>query len=301
MRLERVVMGMDFSAAAIAGAQWVAEYVAPEAELILVHAVDVAEPPRFLRGKGPDPDALRTAIRDFADRRLREVATYVSSRPVRLEIRDGRAVDVLARVAEDVGADLVSVGPHGDRPGLWSRLGSTAERLVRVSPIHVLVTSGAPHGKPVRLLAAVDESDMTAAVIELARRLATELEAFVDVLHVLNPPAPVATMAAATLGLPEPMPWTADEHVRAAAREWLEAVTREALSGVRAAWHVAYGIPAYEILSAAPRLDSDLIIIGRRGRGRVAPALLGSTVSSVLRGAECPVMVVVDPRDALVG
>ena len=54
-----------------------------------------------------------------------------------------------------------------------------------------------------------------------------------------------------------------------------------------------------QVLAAARRTAADLIVMGRRGRGRVLPGVLGSTASVVLRGASCPVLVVVDPADAI--
>lgn len=62
---------------------------------------------------------------------------------------------------------------------------------------------------------------------------------------------------------------------------------------------VTTGAPGGEILAAAKRAAVDLIVMGRRGRGRALPAVAGSTVSAVLRGASCPVLVVVDAADAI--
>ena len=47
MRIERVVIGMDFSDAAIAAATWTAETFAPEAQLIFAHALE-PDSDRFL-------------------------------------------------------------------------------------------------------------------------------------------------------------------------------------------------------------------------------------------------------------
>jgi nucleotide-binding universal stress UspA family protein len=53
------------------------------------------------------------------------------------------------------------------------------------------------------------------------------------------------------------------------------------------------GKPSFELRREA-RKGYDLLVIGSRGRGRVASALLGSTVQEILAG--CPVPVAVTPR-----
>ena len=53
-----------------------------------------------------------------------------------------------------------------------------------------------------------------------------------------------------------------------------------------------FGEPAEEILEMAREGRHDLIVMGRRGRGRVAKLLLGSVSERVVKTADCPVMVV---------
>lgn len=55
---------------------------------------------------------------------------------------------------------------------------------------------------------------------------------------------------------------------------------------------IRFGEPATEIIKLATELKSDLIVIGRRGRGKAASFLLGSVSSKVTKEAPCPVTVV---------
>lgn len=55
---------------------------------------------------------------------------------------------------------------------------------------------------------------------------------------------------------------------------------------------VRFGDPAAEILELAGGGLFDLVVMGRRGRGRAAKALLGSVSEKVVREASCPVTVV---------
>jgi nucleotide-binding universal stress UspA family protein len=58
---------------------------------------------------------------------------------------------------------------------------------------------------------------------------------------------------------------------------------------------VREGLPADEILAAAAACEADLIVMGTRGRGRLAQFLLGGTAEAVIRRAACPVTVVGRP------
>jgi nucleotide-binding universal stress UspA family protein len=55
---------------------------------------------------------------------------------------------------------------------------------------------------------------------------------------------------------------------------------------------IRFGDPATEILELVAEDAYDLVVMGRRGRGRAAKALLGSVSEKVVREASCPVTVV---------
>jgi nucleotide-binding universal stress UspA family protein len=55
---------------------------------------------------------------------------------------------------------------------------------------------------------------------------------------------------------------------------------------------VRFGEPAREILDLARETHCDLIVLGRRGRGKTAKLLLGSVSDKVTKEAPCPVTVV---------
>jgi len=52
------------------------------------------------------------------------------------------------------------------------------------------------------------------------------------------------------------------------------------------------GDPADEIVAYADSVDADVIVVGTRGHGPIAGALLGSVSQRVLRDARLPVLVV---------
>jgi nucleotide-binding universal stress UspA family protein len=62
--------------------------------------------------------------------------------------------------------------------------------------------------------------------------------------------------------------------------------------GIAATTRMATGIPSEEVITAARAEDSDLIVVGTRGKTGLAHVLLGSTAERVIRGAPCPVLAV---------
>jgi nucleotide-binding universal stress UspA family protein len=62
--------------------------------------------------------------------------------------------------------------------------------------------------------------------------------------------------------------------------------------GIAVTTRVATGIPSEEVITAARAEDSDLLVVGTRGKTGLAHVLLGSTAERVIRGAPCPVLTV---------
>jgi nucleotide-binding universal stress UspA family protein len=75
-------------------------------------------------------------------------------------------------------------------------------------------------------------------------------------------------------------------------RELLDVLQRSLPPSILSSRMLRMGYPADEIVSAAADWYADLIIIGTRGRGRLAQLLLGSTAEAVIRRATCPVLTV---------
>ena len=306
MRLQRVVIGVDFSAGAEAAAQWVARYLAPDADVVLAHAIHIAEAPTFLRGRYPRRAALVDLVRGAAEEKLRELGSVVArlsgntAQPagadrVRLEIREGRAAQELAEIARESGADVIAVGTHGARGGVWKHLGSTAEALVHTSPVPVLLVGGAHDRRPRRLLVPVDDAAITPTVLGWARFLAARYGAEAMALHVVSSAAlgHVLSMANVTSrGAEVDQERVIREEFRGDTDRWLSAMLDAGLERARITSEVTFGEAGQEILAAAERTQTDLIVMGSRGAGAVRRFITGSTVRVVLRGAACPVLVV---------
>lgn len=290
-RLERILVAIDFRPDSVAAARWAARYLAPGAELRLVTAVHVPEP---YRGASAEAiETLRTTTRIGAEARLTELAASLPATRVSTAILNGEPRDVICQVAREWKADLLVLGRHGERPGLWEFLGGTADGLLDSSPVSVLVAGGMKDAAPSRVLVGVDEHGISAELhdwlVLLYRRFAPEF----TLLYVVGSAVPSHALAAAgeTSGSTyEPTSIEVAEHE---SDRWADALCADGgiprdLVRSEAAW----GEAGSELVFAAERTGSDLIVVDRRHGGRVRRALLGSVSREVVRAARRPVLVV---------
>jgi universal stress protein E len=296
MLTERVVVGIDFGSPAKDAAEWIAREFAPDAELVLVHVIERPRIPGFLnRSAEAAEDAIETA-RSSVGPPLHRLASFLSPQRPRSLVRFGRPHDELLQVAAEVRADLIVVGAHGDRPRPWITLGTTAERIVRGSPIPVLIPIQSRRRPPRSVLAAVDDADITPTVLRWAKRIASEFSAAMSLMHVVSDAAIARMVTVVPAALREDMLTvrSVKTEIVGAGRAWLQDLATSHLGNQRAETIVAYGKAGDAIIESAKAIDADIVVMGRRGSGLVAPALLGSTVRTVLHGAPCPVFVVTE-------
>jgi nucleotide-binding universal stress UspA family protein len=294
MKLDRVVIGVDFSEPSVAAVHWVRAAVAPGAELVLVHVVDLPKPPAVLRGLYPPADVVEENARTGAEKRLHELRTGLAPGRLWTEIRRGRPSEGIAAVARAYDADLVVIGTHRERPGIRNRLGTTAERLLALSPAPVLLATGARSGQLRNLLVAVDGSPISDRVLSAARDLAATHGARTIVLYVIPSAIPTHLLAQGD---------QENEGLRLSSRDleqervrWTRRLTKAGFDADTVTAEVAFGEAGQETLAAADRRGADLIIVGRSGAGRIRRTLLGSVTREILHDSTRPVLVILERR-----
>ncbi len=136
-----------------------------------------------------------------------------------------------------------------------------------------------------RILFATDFSRWARRAEDYACALACSWKAALTVLSVaefppgLNPDYPVNQQYLADL-------------LKTASSQLVDLKGRAERRGIVVTTRVATGIPSEEVIAAAKAEDSDLIVVGTRGKTGLAHVLLGSTAERVIRGAPCPVLTV---------
>lgn len=288
-----IVVGVDFTEPSVIAARWTVAHLGDDSEIVLAHAICVPEPPRFLRGLHAPTQPLIEDAKRGAEVRLRELISSLGVNRVRHVIRVGRPDEVVIAIARELGAELVVIGPHRERPGIWKLLGGTAERVTQRAPFSVLLARALPAGAPRTVLAAIDESEITPAVLDWAALISSRTNANVIVMHIVNPL--ISGAVAMNAGSIERR--RAEDQLREGSETWL----RERIAGTRlegAVTEVAFGDPGFEILAAVERFGADLVVIGRNSPGRGRTAGLGGTSAFLLRSGSGPVLLVSSPGAA---
>ena len=144
---------------------------------------------------------------------------------------------------------------------------------------------------PGRIVVGIDGTDHAAAALRWAAEEAALRSATLVAVHAWSF-VPVTTPADSGL---VPMAWTDNVELldvtRQAAQDAAAAQVEEVLGADHGATvSVVEGGPAEALIDAAK--DADLVVVGNRGRGNLAAALLGSTSAKVADSAPCPVVVV---------
>ncbi len=204
-------------------------------------------------------------------------------------IRIGGAPELVSRTAEDIGADLVVLGPHS-RETRGALMGTITARLLNEREWPVLIARQPVHGGYRRVLMALDLNPESAAVIRAAESLVLRDETKASIVHSCHVPYNALLDAA---GMDQQAIADFPGMVTAQARENLaELLEQESAGSIDYSVIVSRNSPAAAIEKAAGDLQPDLIIMGTRGHGPLRRALLGSVASRVMESATTDVLVV---------
>ncbi|HUP01429.1 MAG TPA: universal stress protein [Gemmatimonadota bacterium] len=282
----RILVATDFSPTArVALRSAEALALRSGAGIVLVHVVEL---PSTTYAFGTEmlgfPDIRKTWAAE-ARRRLEATAGRLHQHgvnAVEIDVRIGRAWQEIVASARTHDADLVVLGNSGRSRFDRLLLGSTAENVLRHSPVPVLVTRSRPLRGMNRVLVPVSFDEGSRGAVAFARsRLPhrVELEAY----HAV-PPISVAE------------PWFAvpSPSVPEVTRE-LRAFLREAGAGRMKPRVELADDAASAILRRARAWKADLVLISTHGRRGLSHLLLGSVAEKVARYADRPVLVLPPP------
>ncbi len=150
------------------------------------------------------------------------------------------------------------------------------------------------HQGPV--LCAVDFSGDSRVAVKWANRMATSLETYLLVLHVIHDPLDAPGYYKQSEGEHlRPMEDVADTMMREFVMDELGIDPVDNKSGhVRT--KLIVGVPVPRILEIAEKVDAQIIVMGSQGRTGLKHLMLGSKAEQVVRLAPIPVTIVKEPK-----
>lgn len=139
------------------------------------------------------------------------------------------------------------------------------------------------HLRPIRrILVGTGLTGESVGAVHLAHWLSQQLSAELHAVHVITPISATAERA---------IPGLAARHIAQAEEELEKFAAAHDIRGF-AQLHVVKGQPDVEIIRLGMRLDTDLLVIGRYGRGGLKHGILGAVADRVVRKNPTSVLVV---------
>jgi nucleotide-binding universal stress UspA family protein len=285
LRWKKILVATDFSPSADVALRS-AEGLARKAggTLIVIHVVEPISPGYSMRRSTLGVEEIETVAEREALTTLDKIVAAPRKRGSRVKsvLRVGKPWVEILEVAREEGVEAICLGNSGR--SLFGRLllGSTAENVVRRSPLPVLVTRDAPLTKVRRITVPVafDPGSRQALRVSLAAFPSTTV---VTAIHVIVPASAF-----------DPMVGTLVPDEGATEEELRDYLGEKALDRVRLEVRVASDLTS-EILHHDQERKTDLIVISTHGRRGFARALLGSAAEKIVRYADRPVLVLPGP------
>ena len=255
----------------------VLKYVARAEQLTLLHALDVPRPiyPMMLpRVAEEHYKVLEQSMQEDGERLLDRVQSLLPlhAGPSTKHLRIGSPAEVILSMTEEQKADLIIMGARGLGPIKERLLGSVSHRILTLAPCATLIVNG-PVKDMKQILLPLEGLDDAEAAIRFLQLKPFHEAVEVTLLTVLpwtEPPWPRDSAAAAATEVLEKQ------------ADFIEGVAERLRAiGYQAHGVAVVGTPSTMILQQATTLQSDLILMGTRGRQGITRFVLGSVSHAV--------------------
>lgn len=290
LRIEKILCPVDFSeysAKAFDYARSLAQHYG--AVLFLQHVV---QPLTSTYPYYAFPEAINEVfwqLESSAEEKLAELTAGFAEGDFEIKrfVHNGTAPQCILALAESQRADLIVMGTHGRHGFDHLAMGSVTEKVLRKAHCPVLVVRRPTHDfvnpadsdDPVRLkkiLYCTDFSEYSDRALTYALSLAMEYNAELTLLHVIEDPS--------VDGL--------QESIANVTRRLEGLIPSEACDWCKTLTAVRIGKPYQQVLQVELENETDLVVMGVRGRNVVDLALFGSTAHRVIQLGTSPVLAV---------
>jgi nucleotide-binding universal stress UspA family protein len=305
--LRKILVGTDFSDqsdVALAQAAAIAQRDGRSLVLLYVAGTYTHVPPVVVL-----MDHVTDDVRDLIEKldadaheKLEHRAEIIRQRGVETECRveHGHADEEIAKVADELGCDLIVMGTHGESGLLRTLLGSTTAKVVRTTDTNVLVARGDnEHVEDPfeRILVPTDFSPASEKALQLAISMAAPT-AYIELFHTWYYSAGIRSATQAEAGVMHDFRTQVDNaNTEAGAR----LVERYAQGDLELVFRQDCGPAAPLIQSRCEQGEFDLVAVGTHGHRGFRRFLLGSVAEETIRHACCSVLVAHAERDVRTG
>ncbi len=139
-----------------------------------------------------------------------------------------------------------------------------------------------------KILTAIDFSENSECAFDYALMLATQFNAELTIIHVINEPVDLRGFYVPHISFEQ-----LEKEIEESAVNMMASFCSARLGTfTNYKTEIITGIPHDEITAAAVKNDASLIVIGTHGRTGLDRILFGSTAERVVRSAGCPVLTV---------
>ncbi|PKO92190.1 MAG: universal stress protein [Betaproteobacteria bacterium HGW-Betaproteobacteria-1] len=276
----RVLLATDLSArcdrALDRAAQLAKEW---QAELLAVNVAESTQSPDMVLNWAYGADEANMQI---VQQQLRE-DLVTAAVPVSVRVVKGEPAASIAEVANQDACDLLVTGMARSEPFGRFILGTTVEKLVRLTSQPVLVVRKRPHGPYRRVLVASDFSRASSLALHTALKLFPDNQ--IVLFHAVK-------QSLAELASDMPKQLQADAGFQARANEFYDVIGLSAPDRARITLHVEGGALEAVMTQYVRKHNIDLAVIGSRGQNSLMAGLLGSSASKLLHWLPCDTMII---------
>jgi len=291
-----VVAAIDFSSGSINAVKWARKWLLQDRGLILAHALIVPEVCGLLAERYPVSESLLVNARAGARHRLDDLRNSLGLPDAVIAISEGKPAEAIAEIARSTKAELIVVGKHGESGAPRGYTGRTADSLVRSAPAPIIVANGALASRPERIVVALTYSSITPYIVSWTKRIQSASGARIIVVHAIGSAVLSHVLSVSTVKTGEPPTSDEIDEIFSEDRDrWTQMLIEAGIPADFIDSEVIFGEVSTAVLGASLTHNADKIIMGSHA-GPVRRLLLGSAASAVVREAEIPVMVVVEPE-----
>ena len=233
--------------------------------------------------------------------KLDEVKTMFNSEGIAVNehiIKEGKPWKLICETAKEINACGIVLGV-GDHYFLEDIVGTTADKVTKYAEPPVIVINHESHHEGLKkIMCAVDFSENSNKALENAVVIARDMEAHLDVVHVIHDYYADYYLNPFNPGLCTMDTDTEKEKVSQKVEELLEEKKEKMHApGVGSKVHVVHGSTGLEITRLVEELNSDLLVVGACGHSAIMKFFLGNVTEKLLRKAPCSIMVIKNHED----